>query len=367
MSRTKRLPLRIAGAVLALLIAETLGCVAARETLTSSQQVEETPARYVVSTVSEQTVGKTMNFAATAQTRTVPVFYNVLAGTLTSLSESGDFVEGQVLYTVDDLPVRAIKSDLVFYRDLASGARGKDVAVVQGALKRLGYLAADSDGRWGPSTTSAVKAWQRDLGASETGIIQFGEIVAVDELPAKLTLSDTLALARPVTVGEATVSAPAGERSFYLALNPDQARLIPVDATIEIFGDSTTWPAIISSVEEADDNTTRLILTHPSGGPPCQDACGEIAGTTSASLRSIQHIIPKVTGPAVPTIAVRTNELGETYVVLESGAITPVEVLGSGNGFTIVTGVDVGTQVIALEVGAVSPAPAEVPVTEDEQ
>lgn len=84
-----RLPLRIVGACAALVVAGGVGWMTAQATLSSSPDVEEKPAQYVVSTVSEQTVGKTLNYSATAQLPTTPIFYNVLAGTLTSLSEPG--------------------------------------------------------------------------------------------------------------------------------------------------------------------------------------------------------------------------------------------------------------------------------------
>lgn len=216
--------------------------------------------------------------------------------------------------------MRVIESDVVFYRDLAFGSRGDDVTAVQHALKRLGYLAGTADGRWSSGTTAAVKAWQRDLGIPQTGTIQFGELVAAEKLPASLSLSDDLALAKPVAAGDATVSASAGERTFYLALNPEQARAIPADTTIEVFGESSTWPAMITSVEETEDGTTRLVLEHTDGGPVCQDECGELVAAVTVNLRSVQYVVPKVTGPAVPTIAVRRNESGEPYVVREGGA-----------------------------------------------
>ena len=159
MPRKARRPLRILAAVLSLVVAVTLGWFAAKVTLTSSETVTEAPAQKVVSTVAEQTVGKSLNYSVTSVLPTNPIFYNVLTGTVTFVSEPGVSEEGSVLYSVDNQAVRVIKSDGVFFRDLSAGAKGTDVAALQSALKRLGFLTGTADGTWGPGTTLAVKNW----------------------------------------------------------------------------------------------------------------------------------------------------------------------------------------------------------------
>lgn len=344
--------MRAFGIVVAIILAGVLGWIAARATLTSSQADAETPRKHVVSTVSEQTVGKSMNYSATASLPTVPVFYNGLSGTITTISKSEKFSEGDVVYAVNGIPVRVIDTGVVFHRDLGTGARGKDVEAVQSALKRLGHFAGNADGVWGPGTTAAMKAWQRELGIAASGSVQFGELAGIKKLPAVLRVSDEMARGKPIAAGDVAISAAAGERVFYLALNAEQARLIPSDATVDVIGGKETWPAVISSVEEMPDSSVRLYLEHASGGPVCHDACGDLSGAANVTFRSVQHIIPKITGPGVPTVAVRTDESGQTYVLREDGTHTPVEVLGSGNGFTIVNGVTAGQTVVAVEQDA---------------
>ena len=350
-----RASLRVVAVLCGLALAGGLGWFAARETLSSSQTQVEAPPQHVVATVSQQTVGKALNYSVTATLPTIPVFYNSLSGTVTFVAPSGEFTEGQTLYAVDNVPVRAITSSTVFYRDLSAGTKGKDVAALQNALHSLGYLNAKADGQWGSATTTAVKAWQHSLGMPQSGVIAFGELVAVPQLPAALTLSDALALAAPVSPGTAAVSAAAGERVFYMALSQDQARMIPADTQIEILGKSATWPAVISELEENEDGTMHFILTHPNGGAPCQDDCGELDGAPTINLRAIQHVIPQVSGPGVPTIAVRTDDSGNAYVTREDGSHTPVTVKGSGGGFTIVDGLNVGDTVVALAPAATAP------------
>ena len=357
MPRKARRPLRILAAVLSLVVAVTLGWFAAKVTLTSSETVTEAPAQKVVSTVAEQTVGKSLNYSVTSVLPTNPIFYNVLTGTVTFVSEPGVSEEGSVLYSVDNQAVRVIKSDGGFFRDLSAGAKGTDVAALQSALKRLGFLTGTADGTWGLGTTLAVKNWQKKLGTPQTGSIAHGELVAVGELPASLVLAESLAAGKPIAAGEATVSAASGDRQFRMTLTPEQARGIPQDTKVEVLTDTATWPAVIVGTEENQDGHTVFLLESPEGGPVCQAECESLGGAASLTLRAMQHVIPKVSGPAVPTIAVRTNTAGETHVLREDGSSTAVTVIGSGDGFTVVEGLAVRDKVVALEA-ATEPKPA---------
>jgi len=72
---------------------------------------------------------------------------------------------------------------------VASGARGDAVVAIQYALGRLGHLHDVVDGRFGPKSASAVKAFQKGAGLPETGAVDPRTLVALDAavsaLPAK--------------------------------------------------------------------------------------------------------------------------------------------------------------------------------------
>lgn len=349
MPSNPRKVLRALGVLVATLAIAGIGWFAAKTTLTSSAPEAEAPAERVISTVEEQSVGKSLNYSVTSTLPTTPIFYNALVGTVTTLSAPKETKEGDVLYSVDNVPVRAVQSDVVFYRALAPGTRGKDVAALQGALGRLGYLAGSADGVWGPGTTAAVKKWQKDLGIAQSGSVQLGELVAVDQLPRALALSDTLALGKPIAEGDPTVSAGSGERTFAMILDETQSRAVPQDTAVDIIADEATWPAVITGLEEDENGNIRYLLEAPNGGPPCLEKCATLGSAPSITLRAQQHVIPKISGPAVPTIAVRTDDAGQTYVLREDNSTTPVKVLGSGNGFSIIEGLNVGDTVVILE------------------
>lgn len=57
----------------------------------------------------------------------------------------------------------------VVHSELSNGMKGEDVNRLQTRLKNLGYTAGESDGIYGTTTDTAVKAFQRRNGLTETG------------------------------------------------------------------------------------------------------------------------------------------------------------------------------------------------------
>jgi cell wall-associated NlpC family hydrolase len=51
------------------------------------------------------------------------------------------------------------------------GDTGQDVAQIQAKLGALGYSAGPADGEFGPATTAAVKAFQKDRGLDADGVV----------------------------------------------------------------------------------------------------------------------------------------------------------------------------------------------------
>lgn len=117
----------------------------------------------VWSTVEERTVGREMTFSVTIRQQRKVITANQLNGIVTSISDQQEFFEGDEIYAVNAIPVRAIQGDMPFYRTLARGTSGPDVRQLSEALVRMGYLPA-ADDQFGPRTEAAVKAWQGAVG-----------------------------------------------------------------------------------------------------------------------------------------------------------------------------------------------------------
>ena len=116
---------------------------------------------------------------------TVPVMGR-LAGPITEILEAGTIVEeGDVLYRADGEPVVVLYGDTLAYRslrDASTDLTGTDVEQLETALVALGY---DPDGKvtaddtFTYQTAQMVKAWQADIGATEDGVVDLGEVVFV--------------------------------------------------------------------------------------------------------------------------------------------------------------------------------------------
>ena len=315
--------------------------------------------RTVTYDVVEATVGRALSLNVTVEQPFVVVGYNGLPGTVTSVADTGEVDDGDVLYAVDTVPVRAVTGTVPFWRPLGPGDHGDDVAQLQRALVDLGYLSGEADGRFGFSTAEAVRAWQRDLGLEATGTVPLGEVVAVPVLPARLKLGEAIVTAARLAGGEPAVYASTGEVSFALVVSTSQAGLIPPDATVVVEHEDRRWTAVLGESQFGDDGNVRFTLTAPDGGVVCGDECASLPATERASLRAQVTIVPEVTGPSVPVGAVRTDPDGEAWVLMADGTRRTVTVLGSSGGVAVVSGLTVGERVVVT--GGADGAPAGGP------
>jgi peptidoglycan hydrolase-like protein with peptidoglycan-binding domain len=84
---------------------------------------------------------------------------------------------GEPLFKVDELPIVALYGAVPMYRTLGNGMVGADVQQLQKNLVELGYAEFTIDGIYAQATTTAVLAWQADLGLVQTGMVEAGQVV----------------------------------------------------------------------------------------------------------------------------------------------------------------------------------------------
>ncbi|AXH97541.1 peptidoglycan-binding domain-containing protein [Ornithinimicrobium avium] len=355
---------RVLGVVLVLLLvaaAAGAGWWASRATLTSQvpeASGEQAAAEVVWAEASSGSVGRSLPLSTTLRQPAVPVAQNALPGVVTSVS-TGEVAEGDVVYVVGETPVRVVEADAPFWRDLARGVKGEDVRPLQRLLIEEGHLGGEPDGDFGWNTERAVKAWQKDQGLEQTGVVALGELVAVSDLPAVVQLGEGIVVGRSLGGGEDSVLAPTGEREFVLVVTQEQARLIPAEASVEITFEDHRWTAVIAGSELDEFGSTTFTLTAPGGGEVCGEECGVLPNDAQVTLRSDVVIVPRVEGTTVPAAAVRTRPDGTAYLVTEDGEVE-VGVRGSGQGVAVVDGVEPGTRVQVLGgTQGVQPAPAQ--------
>ena len=346
--------------LLALAVAAGGGWWAARATLEpQTPEAAATTPDVVWAQATTSSVGRSLPLSTTLRQPARTVASNALPGVVLSTSP-GEVDQGDTIYVVAGTPVRVVEGEVPFYRELTRNLEGADVAQLQLALIDLGHLEGSADGEFGWRTERAVKAWQKDLGQRQTGTIPLGELVAVDRLPTVIQLGESITRGATLGGGEESVLAPTGEQHFVLVVTQDQARMIPVEATVDLTWQDHTWQAVIASSEQDEFGNTEFTLSAPDGGPVCGDNCDSLPGDAQVTLRSEIVIVPRIEGTAVPAAAVHTRADGTAYVITEQGE-RDVTVRGSGGGVTIVEGIEVGTRVQALAGAAGTPQSQPVP------
>jgi peptidoglycan hydrolase-like protein with peptidoglycan-binding domain len=87
--------------------------------------------------------------------------------------------QGDRLYRINEEPVILLYGAVPTYRDLGPGDSGKDVKQLEQNLVKLGYKGFTVDDDYSSATADAVREWQDDIGAEETGRVARGAVVFV--------------------------------------------------------------------------------------------------------------------------------------------------------------------------------------------
>ncbi|MDO5634801.1 MAG: peptidoglycan-binding domain-containing protein [Micrococcus sp.] len=330
--------------ILGALACAALGWWAATATLTSMDAPADTGDEQVWATAQLGQVGRTLALQTAVNQPVAVVATNQVPGVLTSRGESV-LETGDTAYTVGATPVRVIPAETPFWRDLAEGADGDDVRALQSALNELGHLNGEPTGAFDAATSDAVRAWQTKLGQDPTGTIPFGELIAVPRTPVAITLSEALRPGAQLGGGEDAVSVPTGERSFDLVLSEEQARIIPVDAIVEVTFEDQTWVAELGERSPTDSGGVSYALIGEGGAEPCGESCDALPAVEQLLLPSTVTLVPEQEGVTVPAAAVHTGADGTLSVHTEAGEV-PVTVTATEQGVAVVTGLDEGTRVL---------------------
>ncbi len=336
----------------AIVVTAALTWWAASATLVAPQASQVRAAPTVV-TVADTTIGSTLAVGVSLLQPVVVQSTNLLPGVVTAVSSQPTISEGEAAYAVAGVPVIVVAGEQPFFRDLADGAQGGDVTVLQHALTRLGYLHDAVDGRFGNATRLAVRAFQRATGQPADGVVRLGQLVAVPQLPMPLRLGPALRVGAVLGQSEDGLLGPSGKRAFQLVLSPDRFAQIPTDASFLVHFKSLTWKAIASDTTIDQNQNAVITLVGEGGGEVCGSHCADLPAAEKLTLRGEAVLAPAVSGPGVAAAAIRTNSDGRTYVSMASGQRRSVVVKASQGGVAVVDGLRAGDRV-ALPDGATS-------------
>jgi peptidoglycan hydrolase-like protein with peptidoglycan-binding domain len=190
-----------AGAAGAVVLANSGGDeAAAGNAATTSTATAQVVRRDLVET---ETVDGTLGYADARKA------YGARSGTLTWAPAVGSVVRtGHRLFQIDGRSVFLFDGTVPAWRAMGSGTSGTDVLQVERTLRALGDDPDGDitvDGTWDSGTTAAVRRWQEDVGADETGNLELGSIVFAPGSRRVTSLA--------VTVGGSVGSGSAGGSS----------------------------------------------------------------------------------------------------------------------------------------------------------
>ena len=294
-------------------------------------------------------VGSSITLNTVAEWTPTPVGTNLAAGTVTTVDvEPGaEVTAGARLYTVNLRPVVVGQGAIPAFRALASGATGQDVAQLQQLLRALGHYGGAIDGQFRWSTTVAVHSWQKSLGLAQDGVVQAGDIVYVPTLPTRIAIdTETVNRGASLAGGEAVVQELGESPSFFVPVTDSQARLMPVGTRVEITSpDASTWQSTVVDRQTDSNGGTQLALSGPDSTTICGEECAQVPVTGQTLLRSRIVIVESVSGLTVPSAALLSKADGSIVIIDGEGVESPVTVITSARGLSIIEGVDAGMRV----------------------
>jgi hypothetical protein len=129
-------------------------------------------------TVERGTISATESWGGTLEYGAPVTVKSSAGGTITRLIDQGETVNrGDELYRLNERPVTLLYGVVPMYRDLAPGDSGVDVRQLKTNLVKLGYDGFAVDSVYTASTAEAVRAWQADIGAEQTGTVARRDVV----------------------------------------------------------------------------------------------------------------------------------------------------------------------------------------------
>lgn len=339
--------------LLAVLAVAGVSFWAGRVTLHPQSQTAEKPAESSMIEVKEQELGRVITVTTTVSRPQAPVARNALQGVVTQAARSGDLAAGTVLYTVGRTPVILSQGQLPFWRALGPGDRGEDVKQFQAMLVASG-VAVPQSGHWDEGTARAWSTWlQKHSFPAATGV-ELGQLVAVESLPAALTIDQAMARKGAVlSGGEEVISSAGAQPTFAMELTQSQSQMIPPGTPVTVRHEDHEWVGVSGESTVSSDGQLLVAVTDREGGLVCGSECDALPVAPTANLLTDVNVVPPQKGPVVPVSAITTAADGSASVLVgDSLEKRPVTVRAVADGLAVVDGVEPGESVRVLAVGA---------------
>lgn len=137
-----------------------------------------------------------------------------------------------------------MNEDLEKLPTLKEGDTGDNVIILQNKLKILGYFYSSVTGSFGPTTTEAVKSFQRDYGLSPTGVVDYATwVILYEETPSPFPAKNNSIGARYLRQTKPTLR--LGDTGEYVIQLQEQLRqILFYDGSITGVFDTLTETAV---------------------------------------------------------------------------------------------------------------------------
>ncbi|SNS06707.1 peptidoglycan-binding domain-containing protein [Actinomadura mexicana] len=272
---------------------------------------------------------------------------NQARGTITWLPESGDEIDrGRRLYELDGDPVVLMYGSEPSYRPLRTGTEGSDVKRFETNLAALGYDGFTVDDEYTSGTAEAVREWQDDIGAPETGTVEVGRVAyAGGPVRVETVEADP---GEPAAPGKKILGYTGTTQAVTVELDTADQRLARKGAEVEVTlpegrpvtAEIDEVTTVIEPGEQGEDPATKVEVTIWLDSAAARKAAARYA-LASADVRFTAGRRENVlTVPVSALVALREGGFGvevvkggaSSYVPVETGLFADGKVEVSGQG-----------------------------------
>ncbi len=260
-------------------------------------------------------------------TQREPLHFNVTGRVTAVQCQPGQpLASGDIVGAVDGRRIRSLATTTPLWRDLSAGDAGEDVGALQQELSRLGYTASSS-GRLDAPTVAAVRTWLgQDAPPASNRVVLPLAAVVWSPLPVVIPAACDAVLGGAVSIGEPMLTpAPA---VTHIAVPATASPLPGVEHRLTLGSVSVPLPpdgVVVDAQDLATLSRTPQFASWLSEPPGDRRLVGKVSLNTPITVGSV---------PPAAVIAVAS---ASPCLIDPSGAVTPVLVVSSRLGQTLVT------------------------------
>ncbi len=108
--------------------------------------------------------------------------------------------------------------------------KAQDVVQLSRLMRSIGIRKSRETSTFDAGLSNDVKRWQKRLGLTPTGVVEAGDIVYVESLPAYMRLDEAAITGAEIASGAALATTLASAPAFRITLDPNQGNLTRIDS-----------------------------------------------------------------------------------------------------------------------------------------